>query len=236
MSSNATIFSRSCKLFGKEAIAQLSTSRVAVFGLGGVGSYVAEALARGGIGQLDLIDNDTINLTNINRQLYALHSTVGYYKTDVAEKRIKDINPDCKVTTYRLFFLPETAKQIPFNCFNYVADCIDTVSGKIEIIKQSKLFNIPIISSMGTGNKLNPLQLTVTDISKTTVCPLARVMRHELKKRNISNVKVLYSTEQPIKQKNTNDKQIPGSTSFVPSAAGLIIASEIIKEIIADYL
>lgn len=232
---------------GKEKIQQLHNSRVIVFGLGGVGSYVVEALVRSGLGAIDIVDNDTVAVSNINRQLYALHSTVGKNKVDVAEERIHDINPDCMVTKYKTFFLPENSSQFDFSKYDYVVDCIDTVKGKIEIILRAKEAAKPVISAMGAGNKLDPTKFQVADISKTSVCPLARVIRNELKKRRIKNVKCVFSTEiiTPPKidskkmppaqhaQSGKFQKQVPGSNAFVPSVAGLIIASEVIKDLIS---
>lgn len=227
------IFSRTELMFGKDAMKKLSESRVAVFGIGGVGGYVTEALARSGIGAIDLIDNDTVNETNINRQIIALHSTIGQYKVDVMKSRIADINPDCKVMVHRLFFMPDTANQIDFSQYDYVVDAIDTVTGKIEIIMQAKALDIPVISSMGAGNKLDPTKFEVTDIYKTSVCPLARVMRRELKNRGVKSLKVLYSTEQAFRSENTGErKPVPASNAFVPSVAGLIIAGEVVKDLI----
>lgn len=229
------ILSRTENLIGKAAIEKLRGARVAVFGIGGVGGYVVEALARAGVGALDLVDNDKVALSNINRQIIALHSTVGEWKTEVAAKRIKDINPEITVRTHNLFFLPETAAQFDFSGIDYVVDAIDTVSGKIALIEHAKEQNIPVISSMGTGNKLNPTSFEVADITKTSVCPLARVMRRELKKRGIDHVKVVYSKEEPLSSGEVNEetgKAIPASISFVPSVAGLIIAGEVIKDLI----
>ena len=229
------ILSRTENLIGKAAIEKLRGARVAVFGIGGVGGYVVEALARAGVGALDLVDNDKVALSNINRQIIALHSTVGEWKTEVAAKRIKDINPEITVRTHNLFFLPETAAQFDFSGIDYVVDAIDTVSGKIALIEHAKEQNIPVISSMGTGNKLNPTSFEVADITKTSVCPLARVMRRELKKRGIDHVKVVYSKEEPLSSGEVNEetgKAIPASISFVPSVAGLIIAGEVIKGLI----
>ena len=229
------ILSRTENLIGKAAIGKLRGARVAVFGIGGVGGYVVEALARAGVGALDLVDNDKVALSNINRQIIALHSTVGEWKTEVAAKRIKDINPEITVRTHNLFFLPETAAQFDFSGIDYVVDAIDTVSGKIALIEHAKEQNIPVISSMGTGNKLNPTSFEVADITKTSVCPLARVMRRELKKRGIDHVKVVYSKEEPLSSGEVNQetgKAIPASISFVPSVAGLIIAGEVIKDLI----
>ena len=222
------IFSRTESLIGKEALEKLKNSRVAVFGVGGVGSYVVEALARSGVGALDLIDNDSVSESNINRQIVALHSTLGKQKTEVAAARVKDINPAIKVREHNLFFLPETADSFDFSPYNYVVDAIDTVSGKLALIERAKAANVPVISSMGTGNKLDPTAFEVADISKTSVCPLARVMRRELKKRGIEKVKVVYSKEDP---KETNGS-VPASIAFVPSVAGLIIAGEVVKDLI----
>lgn len=215
-------------LVGKDAVERLKNAHVAVFGVGGVGGHIVEALARSGVGELTLIDNDTVKESNINRQIIALCSTIGEKKTAAFEKRLKDINPDIKVNLCDLFVLPENCNEIDFSRFDYVADAIDTVSGKLAIIEQCNKNDIPIISSMGTGNKLDPTAFKVTDINKTDTCPLARVMRYELKKRGIKKLKVLYSREAPIKQ----DTRTPASISFVPSVAGLIIAGEIIKDII----
>ena len=227
------IFVRTELMFGSEAMNRLKNSRVAVFGIGGVGGYTAEALARSGIGAIDLIDNDTINESNINRQIIALHSTLGQYKADVMQLRIADINPECRVTVHKLFFMPDTAEQIDFSLYDYVVDAIDTVTGKIEIIMRSRAVNVPVISSMGAGNKLDPTKFEVADIYKTSVCPLARVMRRELKSRGVQSLKVLYSTEQAIRPHNAGDgKPVPASNSFVPSVAGLIIAGEVIKDLI----
>ena len=230
------MFSRTETLLGKEAVEKLKNARVVVFGIGGVGGYVVEALARSGVGALDLVDNDTVSLSNLNRQIVALHSTLGKRKTDVAKARVLDINPDCNVQTHDLFFLPETADQFDFSKYDYVVDAIDTVSGKIALIQQAKLANVPVISSMGTGNKLDPTAFEVADISKTTVCPLARAMRRELKKQGIEHVKVVYSKEEPITretaQTSENGKPIPASVAFVPSVAGLLIAGEVIKDLI----
>lgn len=232
-----TQFSRTELLIGEKSLNKLKNARVAVFGLGGVGGYVAEALARSGVGTLDIIDNDTVSLTNINRQIFALHSTIGMKKTQVAEKRLKDINPDIKINTYDVFYLPETSHIFNFKNYDYIVDAIDTVTGKIEIIANAKKAGIPVISSMGTGNKLDPLSFEIADISKTSVCPLAKVMRKELKSRGIKGVKVLYSKEIPqiqksISQEETKKRQTPASISFVPSVGGLIIAGEVIKDLI----
>lgn len=221
------MFSRTEILLGKEAVEKLQSAHVAVFGVGGVGGYVVEALARSGIGTLTLIDNDKVSLSNINRQIIALHSTIGKYKTEVAKARIADINPNANVHTRELFVLPETIEEIDFSGFDYVVDAIDTVSGKLAIIQSAKEKNIPVISAMGAGNKLNATAFCVKDISKTSGCPLARVMRRELKKRNIENVKVVYSEEEPKK----SEEGIVGSVAFVPSVAGLIVAGEVIKDL-----
>lgn len=227
-------FSRTELIIGKKAIEKLQKSKVAIFGIGGVGSFVIEGLVRAGIQNFILIDNDTIDESNINRQIIATHKTIGKDKVQVAKKRILEINPCAKVETHKEFFMPST-KEFFDNSVNYIADCIDTITSKIELIMRAKKQNIPIISCMGTGNKLDPTQFEVTDIYKTTTCPLAKVMRKELKTRGIEKLKVLYSKEKPIKQniinKETN-KPIPGSISFVPSVAGLIISGEIIKDII----
>lgn len=229
-------FSRTELLIGKEGVDKLAGSRVAVFGIGGVGGYVVEALVRSGVGALDLVDNDKVALTNLNRQIIALHSTIGEYKVDVAEKRAKDINPGVNIKTYKTFFTPETANEFDFTQYDYVVDAIDTVVGKLELIKQAKKAGVPVICSMGAGNKMHPELFEVADISKTSVCPLAKVIRQELKKRRISKVKVVYSKEVPVKpqmseEKIEGKKQIPGSNAFVPSAVGLIIASEVIREL-----
>lgn len=244
-------FSRTELLLGKEAMDKLKNSRVAVFGIGGVGGYIVEALVRSGIGEIDLIDDDKVCLTNINRQIIATRSTVGRYKVDVAAERIADINPDVKVHTYKTFYTPETANEFDFSLYDYVADAIDTVTGKIELVMNADRSGTPIISSMGAGNKLDPSAFEVADIYKTSVCPLARVMRYELKKRGIKHLKVVYSREKALTpiddgeagcktncicppgtaRKCTQRRQVPGSTAFVPSAVGLIMAGEIIKDL-----
>ncbi len=245
-------FSRTQLLLGPEGMKKLSESRVAVFGIGGVGGYAVEALARSGVGALDLIDDDKVCLTNINRQIIATRKTVGKYKVDVAEERIHDINPDCVVKTYKTFYMPDTASQFDFSEYDYVIDAIDTVTGKLELIEQANKAGTPIISSMGAGNKLDPTAFEVTDLYKTSVCPLAKVMRRECKKRGIKSLKVVYSKEEPIRpledmsiscrqhcicppgaeRKCTERRDIPGSTAFVPSVVGLIIAGEVIKDLI----
>ncbi len=244
-------FSRTQLVFGKEAMDKLKSSRVAVFGIGGVGGYTVEALARSGVGAIDIIDDDKVCLTNINRQIYATRKTVGKYKVDVAKERIEEINPDCKVTAFKTFYMPETADQFDFTQYDYVVDAIDTVTGKIALIENAKKAGTPIISSMGAGNKVDPTAFEVTDIYKTSVCPLAKVMRYELKRRGIKKLKVVYSKEKPIPpiddmsiscrqhcicppgtaRKCTQRRQVPGSTAFVPSVVGLIIAGEVIKDI-----
>lgn len=229
-------FSRTELLFGKSAIEKLADCRVAVFGIGGVGGYTVEALVRSGIGTIDLIDNDTVCLTNINRQIYATHKTIGQYKVDVAAQRIAEINPNAVVHTYKTFYMPETSGQFNFSDYDYVVDAIDTVTGKLELIVNAYQCNTPIISSMGAGNKLDPTAFEVADIYETSVCPLARVMRRELHKRGIPKLKVVYSKEHVITpaaaEEDSNRRQIPGSTAFVPSVAGLIIAGEVIKDLI----
>ncbi len=246
-------FSRTELIFGKDAMEKLFAARVAIFGIGGVGSYTAEALARSGVGALDLIDNDTVCVTNINRQLFATHKTVGQFKVDVAKARLLEINPNIKINTYQTFFLPETSAQFDFSQYDYVVDAIDTVKGKIELVVKAKEAGVPIICSMGAGNKLDATAFEVADIYKTKVCPLARVMRQELKKRDIESLKVVYSQEVALKPsrlvetnyktecENSPDfvdkcdkrKQIPGSNAFVPPVVGLIIAGEVIKDIIS---
>lgn len=227
-------FQRTQMLIGKEALEKLRMSKVAIFGIGGVGSYVAEALARVGVGEFLLCDNDVVSESNINRQIIALHSTVGKPKVAVMKERILDINKSAKVMEAQSFFEKENAHLFKLGDFSYIVDAIDTVSSKLELISLAKKLNIPIISSMGTGNKLKPNLFEITDIYKTSVCPLARVMRKELKSRGIDSLKVLYSREVPIKSEDTiceNGRHIPGSISFVPSAAGLIIAGEVICDI-----
>ena len=219
-------FCRTAQLLGNENVENLFDKHVIVFGVGGVGGYVVEALARSGIGKISIVDNDVVNESNINRQIIALHSTVGMQKVEVLKNRILDINPECKVFVYNQFFLPENSNDFDFSIYDYVVDAVDTVTAKIEIIKKSKESNVPVISSMGTGNKLNPMGFKVSDISKTKVCPLTRVMRNELKKRGISKVKCVYSEENPVIQTQT-----PASVAFVPSVAGLLIASEVVKDL-----
>ncbi len=247
-------FSRTELLIGKAAMDKLAKSRVAVFGIGGVGGYVVEALVRSGLGAIDLIDDDKVCLTNINRQIFATRKTVGQYKVDVAAERIADINPDVSVSIYKTFYTPETSEQFDFTQYDYVVDAIDTVTGKIELVVNANKAGVPIISSMGAGNKLDAAAFEVADIYKTSVCPLARVMRRELKSRGIKHLKVVYSKEQPLTpiedmaisckaycicppgtaRKCTQRRQVPGSIAFVPSAAGLIIAGEVIKNLIKE--
>lgn len=227
-------FERTELLLGKDAVNKLKNSRVAIFGIGGVGGFTAEALVRSGIGALDIIDNDTVALSNLNRQIIAVHSTVGELKVDAAEKRFLDINPDLKLKKHAVFFKPETSNKFDFGEYDYVVDAIDTVTGKIELILKAEEAGVPIISSMGAGNKLDPTRFEVDDIYNTSVCPLARVMRSELRKRGVKKLKVVYSKEMPVKPENNNlphSKIVPGSTAFVPSVAGLIIAGEIIKDL-----
>ena len=230
-------FERIRLLIGKEKTDRLEKARVAVFGVGGVGGNCVEALVRSGIGGIDIFDDDDVSVSNINRQIIALHSTVGKAKVDVMKDRIHDINPNCSVHVYKMFFLPNNSNDIDFGQYDYVVDAIDTVSGKIEIIMKAKEAGVPVISSMGTGNKLHPEMLKIEDIYKTSVCPLARVMRHEMKKRNVESLKVLYSQEKPIEPievvKNADSgKIIPGSSAFVPPTAGMIIASQVIRDIL----
>lgn len=220
-------FCRTAQLLGIENVEKLFDKHVIVFGVGGVGGYIVEALARSGVGKISIVDNDVVNESNINRQIIALHSTIGKQKVEVLKNRILDINPKCQVFVHNQFFLPENSKDFDFSIYDYVVDAVDTVTAKLEIIKKSKESNVPVISSMGTGNKLNPMGFKVSDISKTKVCPLARVMRNELKKRGISKVKCVYSEENPVIQTQT-----PASVAFVPSVAGLLIASEVIKDLV----
>ena len=231
-------FLRTAMLLGAEALEKLQKARVAVFGLGGVGGYTVEALARAGIGALDLIDNDTVSLSNVNRQLLATHSTVGMDKTEAAKKRVLDINPDCIVRTHKVFYTPETADQFDFTEYDYIVDAIDTVTGKLALVERANSVGTPIICCMGTGNKLDASAFQVADISKTSMCPLARIMRKELGKRGIRHLKVVYSQEEALTPTGWEEeaaaigkRQIPGSVSFVPGAAGLILAGEVIKDI-----
>ena len=246
-------FSRTQLLLGREAMERLEHSRVAVFGIGGVGGYTVEALARSGVGALDLIDDDRVCLTNLNRQILATRRTVGKYKVDAAAERIGEINPDCTVRTYKTFYLPESADQFRFADYDYIVDAIDTVSGKLQLILSARAAGVPIISAMGAGNKLDAAALEVADIYETSVCPLARVMRHELRKLGVERLKVVYSREKPIRPLEdlsiscrshcicppgtrrhcTDRRDIPGSTAFVPAVAGLIIAGEVIRDLTA---
>ena len=244
-------FSRTQLLLGQEGMEKLFQARVAVFGIGGVGGYTVEALARSGVGTLDLIDDDRICLTNLNRQIFATHKTVGQYKVDIAQQRILEINPKAVVHTYKTFYAPQTAELFDFSQYDYVVDAIDTVTGKLELVEQAEKAGVPIISSMGAGNKMDPTAFEVADIYETSVCPLARVMRKELKKRGIKKLKVVYSKEPPMTpiddlaiscrtncvcppgtdRKCTQRRQVPGSNAFVPSVVGLIIAGEVVKDL-----
>lgn len=223
--------SRTQMLLGKEAIEKLKTARVAVFGVGGVGGAVVESLCRCGIGKIDIIDNDTINLTNLNRQILATTKNIGEFKTDVAQKRMQEINPKIDTKGFKIFFSPQNSSEFDFSQYDYIIDAIDSVTSKIELILKAKEFNVPIISSMGTGNKINPVEFEICDIYKTSVCPLARVMRYELKKRGVKKLKVVYSKELPIKI-NSKEKTPPASCAFVPPVAGYIISSEVVKDLI----
>lgn len=236
-------FSRTELLLGSEAMERLAKARVAVFGIGGVGGYVVEALARSGVGEFDLIDNDTVCLTNLNRQIIATRDTIGKYKTEVMKERIRSINQETVIHVHNCFYLPETQGEFHFEEYDYVVDAIDTVTGKISLVLQAQEAGVPIISSMGMGNKLNPTEIEVADIYDTSVCPLARVMRRELKVRNVKKLKVVYTKEKPMttiddkkaveKEENIQRRSIPGSTAFVPSVAGLVMASEIVKDLIS---
>ncbi len=249
-------FSRTQLLFGREAMRKLAASRVAVFGVGGVGGYAVEALARSGVGALDLIDDDRICLTNINRQILATHGTIGRYKVDVAAERVRDIFPECRVRTYQTFYLPDTQDQFDFREYDYIVDAIDTLTGKLAIVENAQKAGTPVISAMGAGNKLDPTAFEVADIYETSICPLARVMRRECRKRGIRALKVVYSKEEPVRpledpsiscRKNcvcppgtartcVQRRDIPGSTAFVPSVAGLIIAGEVVKDLTAGVM
>ena len=234
-------FSRTELLLGAEGMERLRTARVAVFGVGGVGGYVVEALCRSGIGALDLIDDDRVSLSNLNRQIIATRDTLGMYKTEAARQRIASINPDCAVGSIPAFFTPETADRFDFSAWDYVVDAIDTVTGKLELVLRAQAAGTPVISSMGAGNKLDPGQLRVSDIYETTICPLARVMRRELRKRGVKRLKVVWSPEPaltPRREDGTvpveNGRRIPGSTAFVPAAAGLLIAAEVVKDLVGS--
>jgi len=250
-----TTFSRTELLLGKEAVERLKNKRVIVFGVGGVGGYVCEVLARTGVGSIDLVDNDTVNESNINRQIIATRKTIGRYKVDVMAERINDINPECRVNAHRMFFLPENSHEFDFREYDYVVDAVDTVTAKIQIIAACNEAGTPVLSSMGAGNKLDPTKFQVADIYKTSIDPLARVMRRELKKRGIKKLKVVFSTELPVKPKENVEKTpeeqeshassesasgafkkaVPGSVAFVPSVAGMIIGGEVIKDLIKDW-
>lgn len=235
-------FSRTEILLGEKAMEKLAQARVAVFGIGGVGGHVVEALVRSGVGAIDIIDNDDVSLTNINRQIIATHKTIGRPKVEVMQERILDINPNCKVEAHQCFYLPENKDLFDFTKYSYVVDAVDTVAAKIQLVLEAEEKRVPIISSMGAGNKLNPAEFEVADIYKTSVCPLAKVMRKELKNRGIKKLKVVYSKEEPRKSTKENTmetlspgkRSIPGSTAFVPSVVGLIIASEVIKDLVKD--
>ena len=233
-------FARTERIFGREAMQILARSRVAVFGVGGVGGYVVEALARSGIGALDLIDSDKVSPSNLNRQILATMDTIGQYKAEAARERVLRINPQCEVTVHKVFYGPETAAQFDFSNYDYVVDAIDTVTGKIQLVLQAQAAGVPIISSMGAGNKLDPTAFRVADIYATSVCPLARAMRRELKKRGVKRLKVVYSTEPAMTPlggesdaecQSSSRRQVPGSSAFVPSAAGLILAAEVVKDL-----
>ena len=226
-----TQFSRTELLLGKEAMERLSDARVAVFGIGGVGGYVCEALVRSGVGAFDLIDNDKVCLTNLNRQIIATRKTIGRYKTEVMKERILEINPDADVIIHNCFFLPENAEDFPFAEYDYVVDAVDTVTAKIALVMKAQENDVPVISSMGAGHKLDGSRFLVADISQTKTCPLAKVMRRELKKRGVKKLKVVYSEEEPIRHEGTERGDVPGSVAFVPSVAGLIIAGEVVKDL-----
>ena len=228
-------FSRTAYVYGEDAVKKLNNARVAVFGVGGVGGYICEALVRAGVGSIDIFDRDTVSVSNINRQIIALHSTVGQAKVDVMKKRMLDINPDCTVNAHNVFYLPENADEFDLSAYDYIADAVDTVAAKLEIAERAYKLGIPTISAMGAGNKTDPTRFEVADINDTSVCPLARVMRRELKARGVKKYKVVYSKEEPRKSgvlDTETGKAIPGSLSFVPSAMGLIMAGEIIKDIL----
>ena len=231
-------FSRTELLLGEDAVKRLHDARVAVFGIGGVGGYVCEALVRSGVGHFDIVDDDTVSLTNLNRQIIALHSTIGRPKTEVMLSRMLDINPEVSVRVHNCFFLPANAAEFPFDEYSYIVDAVDTVTAKLALIETAKARGIPIISAMGAGNKLDPSRFRVADIYETSICPLARVMRRELKRRNIKNLKVVFSDEPPTEPHGETDessehprRSVPGSTAFAPAAAGLLIAAEIVKDL-----
>lgn len=226
------IFSRTRLLIGEEALKRLRESTVAIFGVGGVGGYVAEALVRSGVGGFDLIDNDTVSISNLNRQIIATGHTIGRYKTDVMRERILSVNPEARVEVHQCFYLPETSAAFDFSRYSYVVDAVDTVTAKIDIVLRAQAAGVPVISAMGAGNKLDPTRFQVADLYETSVCPLAKVMRRELKKRGVERLKVVYSTEEPIRPKGQDAAaRVPGSIAFVPSVAGLIAAGEVIKDL-----
>lgn len=234
-------FTRTTLVLGQKAVEKLRTSHVAVFGIGGVGGHAVEALVRSGVGKIDIVDNDKVSLTNINRQLFALHSTIGKDKVEVARERLLDINPECIINAYRTFYLPENASAFDFSQYDYIIDAVDTVTAKLNLIAKANKVGTPIISAMGCGNKVDPSKLSITDIYKTKIDPLSRIMRQECRKRGIRHLKVVFSTEEPIRnplanieeEKNPGRRDIPGSTAFVPSVAGLLMAGEVIRDIIA---
>ncbi len=229
---NSEVWCRTIRLIGEEAVARLGRCRVAVFGLGGVGGYCVEALARSGIGALDLVDHDTVAESNLNRQILALRSTIGRYKAEVAAERVRDINPDCRVTVHNTFYLPETKQAFDFAAYDYIVDAIDTVAGKLSLAEEAQAAGTPIISAMGAGNKLRPDCFRVADIYETSVCPLARVMRTQCRKRGIRRLKVVYSTEPPLRAApGTGDPRTPGSVAFVPPVVGLMMAGEIVRDL-----
>lgn len=234
---NDDAFSRSEKLLGNDKMTKLKNSKVLLFGVGGVGGHIAEALARSGVGRIDLVDDDVVSSSNINRQIVALNSTIGHHKVDIMRDRIIDINPKCEVKVFKLFYLPKNSNTFDFSQYDYIIDAVDTVTAKLEIIEKAKQAKVKVISAMGAGNKLDPTKFVVTDIYKTKTCPLAKVMRHELKKRGISDLKVVYSTEEAIKvETNEGEKIVPGSVSFVPSVCGLIVASEVVKDLTMENI
>lgn len=227
-------YTRSIAILGENAIKKLKNKRVAVFGVGGVGGYAVEALVRMGVGAIDLIDNDTFNVTNINRQLYATHKTLGQYKVDVAAARILEINPDCVVKTHKMFYLPQNSDLFDLSVYDYAVDAIDTVAAKVELARKAEMCGTPLISSMGTGNKLRPELFEIADIYKTSVCPLAKVMRTRLKKAGVKKLKVVYSKEMPITLQTSGDERIVGSVSFVPPVAGMIVAGQVINDLLKE--
>ncbi len=227
-------YTRSIAILGENAIKKLKNKRVAVFGVGGVGGYAVETLVRMGVGAIDLIDNDTFNVTNINRQLYATHKTLGQYKVDVAAARILEINPDCVVKTHKMFYLPQNSDLFDLSVYDYAVDAIDTVAAKVELARKAEMCGTPLISSMGTGNKLRPELFEIADIYKTSVCPLAKVMRTRLKKAGVKKLKVVYSKEMPITLQTSGDERIVGSVSFVPPVAGMIIAGQVINDLLKE--